>query len=96
MEVTMADPKKPAVDPADKPKEIPPEEMRYPTPEVDPKTGSPIDSRFQSDNRQEAPAQQAPKSETAKAKDDAPEEDEDDDDDDDKKTSKGKEKPRRR
>jgi hypothetical protein len=80
----MADPKKP--DPTGEP--IPPEQMTYPTPELNPETGAPIDTRFQHDNTQEATAQQpSPKSGAApKAKA------EDDDEDE----AKGKDKPRSR
>lgn len=53
------DPKKPEEKTEKKPPatdQIPAAEMTYPTPELDPKTGAPVDTRFQSDNSQEATA----------------------------------------
>jgi len=77
----MADPKKPAAD------DPPAVEPIYQTPELDPATGAPLDTRFQADTSQEAAAsKQSPKSETPKDKD------EEDDDD----APKGKERSRRR
>jgi len=83
----MSDPKKP--DPTGVP--TTPEQMSYPTPELDPATGAPLDTRFQNDASKEVSAeQQAPKSGEAKSKKD------EDEDEDDKKAPKGKEKPSRR
>ena len=83
----MADPKKPDAPPEEN--KVKPEDMTYPTPELDPATGAPIDTRFQGDNRQEAAASQpSPKSET---KNKAPEPEYDEGGPDEKKTSsKGK------
>lgn len=100
----MSDPKKPADD-EPKPLTAPPAEnkiapadMTYPTPELDPATGAPLDTRFQSDNSQEAAASKpSPKSAEATPVAEAkarPEADADDEEDD--KASKGKEKPRGR
>ena len=82
-------------------KTVLPDDMAYPTPELDPNTGAPLDTRFQGSTSQEATAQQqSPKSgsaagaQTAQAKG-KNDEDEDDEDDDSDKT-KTKEKPKGR
>jgi len=95
----MADPKKPADDPAPQtappePNKIAPEDMTYPTPELDPNTGAPLDTRFQGDRTQEAMAAQQPSPKSGAQDDEAQQaasrqaqrqrKDEDDDEDDDK------------
>jgi len=89
-------------------KTVLPEGMTYPTPELDPQTGAPLDTRFQSDTSQEAAAsQRSPKSEAQRdeaqragsQQADRPQaqrqqKDEDDDEDSDK--AKNKEKPKSR
>jgi hypothetical protein len=101
-EATMTEPKpdtkkeeqhssKQGGDPA---KTVLPEGMIYPTPELNPETGAPIDPRFQSQGgaSQEATASKpSPKSEAATPQNG---EEDDEDEDDDKKAGKGKEKPR--
>lgn len=77
----MADPKKPPEDQA-----VKPEEMTYPTPPLDPNTGAPLDTRFQSAPSQEVTASPSPKS--------GGEEKEEDDEQETR--SKSSEKPRRR
>jgi hypothetical protein len=89
----MADPKKP---PEKSAPDAPAEQATYQTPELDPKTGAPLDTRFTNDTSKEATASKpSPKSGSqaeVKAKNG---EDEDEDEDDDE-TSKAKEKPRGR
>ena len=99
----MTERKKPADDPAatvPAENQIKPGDMTYPTPELDPNTGAPRDTRFQRAS-QEAPAsKQAPKSEARQAQegkaknDESEDQDEDEDRPDD--NAKGAEKPRRR
>ena len=73
---------------------IAPDQMSYPTPELDPATGAPLDTRFQNDASQEVVAStQTPKSEAAKA---AKDEEEDYDEGSNEKAAKAKEKPRHR
>ena len=78
-------------------KTVLPDDMLYPTPELNPETGAPIDPRFQSSANQEATASQpSPKSgekpapKVAEGK--AGKDDKDEDDDD----TKSKDKPRSR
>lgn len=75
----MADPKKPPEDQA-----IKPEEMTYPTPPLDPRTGAPLDTRFASPPTGET-AEQPPKSRKK-----------DDDEEENQTRPKSSEKPRRR
>jgi len=79
-------------------KTVLPDDMLYPTPELNPETGAPIDPRFQSSANQEATASQpSPKSGEKPAPKPTPpvaegKSDKDDDDDE----AKGKDKPRSR
>jgi hypothetical protein len=81
-------------------KTVLPEGMMYPTPELNPETGAPIDPRFQGSANQEATASKpSPKSGEQPAPKPAPKVAEgkiDKDEDDDDNEAKGKDKPRSR
>ena len=107
----MADPKKAEDEkqhsskqggPEGQPKSVLPDDMAYPTPELDPNTGAPLDTRFQSGSQEATASQQSPKSDSEAQRQaqrqeqpaQRPEDEEDDNANSDK--AKTKEKPRGR